>query len=170
MFFWDIKRLVRLLIERDLTETEAFQYFFANSVLIALAMGVPDTKWNMWDGLVTLLGVTVTIAGLLYCFVANGGGAGQSFLPRVSAVMWVVTLRVLAGFLLIAIALYAVQDALGDVSEVTTWLDAVMNGVVDVVLYWRISVHLKRIRMSRHHNATASGQDAVAAIVPVHEN
>ena len=170
MFFWDIKRLVRLLIERDLTETEAFQYFFANWVLITLVVGVPEPKWNMWDGLVTLTSVTFTIAGLLYCFVANGGGAGQSFLPRMMAVMWVVTLRVMAGFLLIVMVIYGVQEALGDVGDETTWVDAMLMAATEALLYWRISVHIKRIRMSRHHNATAAGQDAVAAVVPVHEN
>lgn len=163
MYFWRIRNLVRRLIERDLTETEAFQYYFANSVVLAIASELPGEKWNLWDAFGAISTLIVTITGLLIAFVANGGGAGQSFLARFNAISWVIFLRFLSAMFLVMIPALIVMEVLGRSSEVTSWWEAVLFVLVEILLYARIITHIKRVRRGRdlHNESQNSSSSAI---------
>src|SRR5687767_12861219 len=103
MYFWRIWDLVARLEVRELSEAEGFRYFLANMLLMTIGAELPVEGWNVWDQAGALLTVVITALGILYCFRANGGAAGESFLPRMMAISWVVTLRTIALTLIVAL-------------------------------------------------------------------
>lgn len=164
MFFWRIDNLVRRLIARDLNEKEAFRYFFAIFVLWNLAAELPGEEWNVWDGLGAAGNMIVAIAGILCAFAANGGPAGHAFIARFVAIHWVVTLRFIVGMLALLFPVYALIEVFGTVSEETTWYEATAFLLVEILLYWRVVVHMKKVRRGRAEMEAASTHPATSNI------
>ena len=151
MYFWRVGDLVKVLGERDLTEREAFRYFLANSILVAIVMEVPKEDWNTWDAVGAVATVIVTILGLIYCYRSNGGDAGQAFLSRVIAIMWVVTIRIFVASIPIALAILGVADLVGALTDDTSWWEALALLLLEVFIYARVAVHIRRVVELRRH-------------------
>jgi hypothetical protein len=148
VYFWRIEEVVRILATRELTERESLRYFLANWIVLTILSAVHVSTWNDWDTVEAVLSAVITIAAILFCYRANGGADGRSFLPRFMAIMWVMTVRALVAVLLLLIVVFIVADALGQVADETVWWEVLMTLGIQLVLYWRMAVHLKSVRES----------------------
>ena len=154
MYFWRIRELVRILTERDLTESETFRYFFANWVLVTIATSDPSPNWNAWDTTGAIASVVVTVAGLVWCYKNNGGANGSGFLQRMMSILWVMSIRVIAIGLSLLVVAMLVAEGLGVITDETQWWDTLLLFVMEVVIYARTAFHLKTIRVRRQILAT----------------
>lgn len=163
MFFWRIRNLVKLLGERELTEREAFQYFFVYLVLITGLSEIPTPDWNEWDTAGAVASTVVTILGLLYCFRSNGGAAGEAFLARFSALMLVVSIRTAVFLIPLMIAVMGAADLLGVLSDDTSWFEFVLVTAVGVLVYLRVAAHLRTVNaLRRQYVGWAARREAAA--------
>ncbi len=148
MYFWRIEEVVRILSTRGLTESEAFRYLFANIVLLTAFSSVPIENWNVWDTADLIATVVITAAGLLFCYRLNGGAEGTSFVPRILAIMWVMTIRILVLAVVTLLIVYTIVETFASVGDDSTWWEMVLTAAIQLILYWRIATHLKAVRMA----------------------
>ncbi len=85
----------------------------------------------------------IAAIGTIYIYRQNGGAEGQHFLQRYFAVGWVITIRLLVVFFLVAVAFYGTLDAIGAETESSHWYDFLFVAVLEAVYYWRIGHHVR---------------------------
>ncbi|MDD5271603.1 MAG: hypothetical protein PHU14_02675 [Methylovulum sp.] len=109
MYFWNITRLKRHLIDNGLTETQVFWYVLIEIALNAsnTAMGgyLPATEPDVWTYANSAFCVLIPILGVFAAFRANGGAAGSQFVARYFSVSLVVAIRFIV-LLLVGMALF----------------------------------------------------------------
>jgi hypothetical protein len=170
MYFWRVRNLVKLLGERELTELEAFRYYFANLLLITIAAEFPTDGWNAWDTVIAVVTVAMTVLGLLYCFHSNGGAAGREFLARFSALTWVVTLRTIAVGLPVILLIMGVADAAGVMTDESSWWEVPLVIAFDVIIALRVAAHLRTVNALRRQYGEWSARREAAPSEPVAED
>lgn len=127
-----------------LSEAASFGYFFVimafdwlQFTFIVTTPRPSISPWSLADSWATF---AVTVLGLLYLYLKNGGGAGQHFLRRYFP------LSVTVGWKFVGAmfgTLWLIPIALGGQSQETLgWSSIVAIAAVNVVMFWRIGFHL----------------------------
>ena len=95
MYNWNVTALKAELKRGSLSESDAFRYVLASSILmtleLALVASVPPS--NVCDYVSIPVAGLITIAGTVYCHRKNGGAGGVNFLSRYVSLGWVSFVR-----------------------------------------------------------------------------
>lgn len=96
MYWWNLDKLSAELVAERLTERNRFAYYLAGTAWVVLAWSIPSGPFNTWWSVAdTIVSGLVMLIGVWYWFLANGGSHGRNFLERVTALTWVVCIRLL---------------------------------------------------------------------------
>jgi hypothetical protein len=142
MYWWRIGRLKAMLKRGPLPGRIAFQYVVAQAILIAFAAMLPGA-WplDLHAWLVRAATLGVTVCGIGYCYVRNGGGVGDDFMNRYFSIAWVVNVRLSA----LLFASFACSAAIGAATKNDEHA-AVLQSILSVswigLSYYRIGVHM----------------------------
>ena len=143
MYIWKIDKLNQQLISSNLTEPDAFKYLMAYTVLNALAM-IQYTIPNQYDTYNGVMSVVISIIGLTFIYICNGGKNGSHFLERYISIGWVVFVRFIVLFFLPAnIAMFTIQKIyMGGISEQTTEMDIAFVLISEIVYFLWCAKHI----------------------------
>lgn len=157
MYFFRLKKLLAELQAEPANDNRTFKYFFATSIILTLAIIPALLKPNKHSSLsvnLIIAAAIVKLAGILYCYIVNGGKNGQYFFHRVFPIAWVMFFRLALPLLLLLLILAPIILNLLGVNIGTlskTDIDAIINATVlitAIVLWWRIAINIKSIAMS----------------------
>jgi len=151
MYIWKIDELNQQLISSNLTEPDVFKYLMAWTVLNSLAM-IRYLVPNQYDTYNGIIAVVISIIGLVFIYICNGGKNGSHFLERYISISWVVFVRFLVLFFLPAyIAMFTIQEIyMGGIAEQTTEMDMVFLLISDVVYFLWFAKHIKFVAKQSH--------------------
>ncbi|MDH5740864.1 MAG: hypothetical protein OEY77_11125 [Nitrospira sp.] len=127
-----------------LSEAASFGYFLVIMTFDWLQFTViaitPTPRISPWSSAGSWATFAVTVLGLLYLYLKNGGGAGQHFLRRYFP------LAVTVGWKFVGAmfgTVWLIPVALGGQSQETLgWSSTVAFAAVNIVMFWRIGFHL----------------------------
>ncbi len=130
-----------------LSEAASFSYFLAIMTFDWLQFTViatmPTPSISPWSSANSWATFALTVFGLLYLYLKNGGGAGQHFLRRYFPLSVTVGWKFVGAMF---ITLWLVPVALGGQSQETLgWSSTVASAAVNIVMFWRIGVHLESL-------------------------
>lgn len=138
MYFWRIRELKSKLAHGPLSEREVLPYLVVFAAIAYIAPFFPAESMNLWDYLGASWAVALAVGGTIYAFHRNGGRAGANFVQRYLAIGWVVSVR----WIVFLMALFAAYVFLVDAPRETTWHEALLFGVAELVLWERIAHHI----------------------------
>jgi hypothetical protein len=160
MYFWNMRALKRDLIATGLPESQLFRYFLAVLMFEAalwqlLALFPSEAEPGPWDYLDVTASLALTLAGTIVAYRVNGAGDGRNFLGRYFPIMWVLTVRFLAGLvplmvvligaLLVASGWFTEPDAGPEDAADVMWVVTVATWAVTVLFYYRLAVHVRDV-------------------------
>ena len=149
MYFWNIKKLKALLIERPMTEKEVLPYLIATMLLLTLVQYFPNAlHFNAWDYLEIVIASIAVIIGTFWLYQKNLGDSGSYFLQRYFALGWVVSIRIVVFVTPVFIALVFLAsyfELYNTESDATNWLDITLLTAIEVLLYWYFGRHLAEV-------------------------
>lgn len=144
---WSTRFVLDLLRQDRLSEAVSFYYFVVIMVFDWLQFTVIATTptprigpWSIANSWATFL---ITVFGLTYLYVKNGGASGQQFLRRYFPLSVTVGLKFVIAMLilprLIPIAL------VGESREVLGWSTMMAMATMNIIMFWRIGFHLSAL-------------------------
>ena len=127
-----------------LSEAASFSYFLAIMTFDWLQFTViattPTPSISPWSSAGSWTTFAVTVLGLLYLYLKNAGGAGQHFLRRYFPLSVTVGWKFVGAMFVTA---WLMPVALsGQSQEALGWSSTVAFAAVNIVMFWRIGVHL----------------------------
>ncbi len=144
-YLWSTGFVRDLLRTERLSEAAGFSYFLAIMTFDWLQFTVitttPTPTISPWSNTSSWATFAVTVLGLLYLYLKNGGGVGKQFLhryfPLSVTVGWkfVVVMFVVLWFLPVALA--------GQSDSALGWSTTVAQAIINVIMFWRIGFHLR---------------------------
>lgn len=143
MQIWDIQKLKQNLRADKLPEKDAFRYLLATIIIglipIPTRLQSNDSEYN-W-----IIGLALTVAGLIYCYNKNNGSLGWNFLYRFVSIALVIFIRLLVFlspivFLLVLITLY--NDFSDADSQSIEMLFSLLVYLYIPFYYWRVGYHI----------------------------
>ncbi len=145
----------RLRTDR-LSEAASFSYFLAIMTFDWLQFTViattPTPSISPWSSAGSWTTFAVTVLGLLYLYLKNGGGAGQHFLRRYFPLSVTVGWKFVGAMF---VTVWLMPVALGGQSEETLgWSSTVAFAAVNIVMFWRIGVHLGALACETVYGST----------------
>lgn len=146
MYFWKTHLLVEDLKNNSLDETNLKNYYLATSILISvcyyLAMMSPKAypPAMVFEAISTII---ITVLGINAAFKANGGPSGVHFLNKVVSITFPLLIKVLiSGFVL---GIFVEMLTIAGASQLQTdWVTSIAIVIMQIVLYWRLAVHVRR--------------------------
>jgi len=143
---WDTRHVKSDLAARVMPEGKVFLYFLAITTFDWLQF----TAFRIRPGSAQLSSATlfeawfgfgITVAGVVFLFLSNGGARGRDFLYRYFPLSVVVGWKFVVALM---IALWVAGLVLaGQPAHVTRWSAAVLASVVNALMFLRIGHHLK---------------------------
>lgn len=149
MYFWNIEKLKKDIIKKPLSEGEVFKYLIATTILYSLGM-IPFLENNIWDIISGITSGVVTVLGLIYLYVRNGGSSGVNFLQKYLALGWVMGIRFFVLIVCPVVIIYfsIIGVYVGAIPEETTWHDIITMNLMYLVYFYLLGIHMKDIRKS----------------------
>jgi hypothetical protein len=143
MHFIRYQPLKEKLKTRSLSDREALPYLIVMVGLFAAGYLFPNTETlNTWDWIGGGVSVALSISGVIYAYVRNGGAQGFDLIQKYAVLGWIVTVRCLLTFIPCVVLICIGGEALGVVSEETNWFDVSVIAAFEVLLYQRIGRHI----------------------------
>jgi hypothetical protein len=145
---WDTRYVKSELATGAVTEAKVFLYFLAITTFDWLQftafrirpnaepLSVP-AEFEAWFGL------GITVAGVIFLFLCNGGGHGKDFLYRYFPLAVVVGWKVVAAMVVAAWALS--QVLAGQPEHVTRWSVVALGCLGNALMFLRIGQHLRAL-------------------------
>jgi hypothetical protein len=145
LYFWRIGALKSRLIEGRLADREAVSYVTATFAMTSLVMAFPPASPNTWDTAMALVGCIVVVLGIWWAYRQNWGAAGADFVHRYLSLAWVLTIRILAPLVAVALlleVLRAGEELPPAESGPGTALIALLLGLL---FYQRLGAHVRDV-------------------------
>jgi len=147
MYFWAIQRLRNDLASATLSETAAFWSFF---LVLLLQVGTflltaSRSQTGVWENFELWFGVFCVLVGTLWAFISNGGGRGRDFLRRYFSLVWVLSVRFAAILIPIGVVWALYSGTRGVPLETFRPYEAVAFAALQLLFYWRLSVHMTSV-------------------------
>lgn len=143
-YAWSSRFVREKLRAGRLSEVASFTYFWVIMVFgwlqFTLIVTTPGSieAWSVASSWATF---AITALGLAYLFHQNGGRKGRHFLRRYFPLSVTVGWKFVLGMML---AVWLVPLAVSSQGAVFTgWARAVVFGVINLAMFWRIGYHLK---------------------------
>src|SRR5659263_14252 len=105
MIWFNIKNLESKISNNELSDKDGFNYLLANAIVTVISISISTVhEHDRWIKLVgMIIAVMITIWGIKAAYNANNDNDGKDFLKRFLAISWVVSMRILVAFFLLAI-------------------------------------------------------------------
>lgn len=158
MYFIKYQPLKRKLKERTLSDREAVVYLLVYSVLLMMSAGIPPETMDECNDyglmaldyvVIALVSAGITIAGIYYIYVANGGKSGFDLIQKSFVLGWVVSIRCLIVFLPLYVATLVVsEEVFGNEWENGTQyrIHYVLTFLLVAVYFQRLGRHIRDTR------------------------
>lgn len=128
---------------RTLTERESLPYLLATSLVINFPL---QSSWGLWDGLLGLGSLVVTLMGISHVYRCNGGNEGFDFIRKFTVVGWIMGCRLV----LVALPWFLLLGFLSEDSyqhgHGLMWYEAVLFLALEVFYYHRLGRHIADTR------------------------
>lgn len=158
MYFVSINGLKKDFLEGKVTEKESLKYLIGMIILY----GISPSQGNTADGATMLaaaiVGLAISIIGLICAYKSNNGSSGNQFLVKYIAISFVVSIRfILISIPFVIVILAALQGYINSGSySPNPDLDlliiivsiALVALAATILYYWRICVHISEIKMT----------------------
>jgi len=136
-----------------LSESATFRYFLAIMVFdwlqltaIATTPAPIISPWSITGSWITF---AITVAGLIYLYVRNGGSKGKQFLHRYFPLSVTVGWKFVAAMFAV---MWLVEHALtGSTTELRGWSTTGVLAMLNTAMFWRIGEHVASL--AREHAA-----------------
>ena len=145
---WDTRHVKSALTTGGMPEAKVFLYFLAITTFDWLQF----TAFRIWPNPEPLslpaefeawFGLGITVAGVVFLFLCNGGGQGKDFLYRYFPLAVVVGWKFV---LAMVIASWALSRVLaGQPENVTRWSVVALGCLGNALMFLRIGQHLKAL-------------------------
>lgn len=145
MYFWRVENLKADLVARPMPDREALPYLITEAVIVALAIGLPKSDFNIWDLLGTMWSIGLAVLGTIYIFRQNGGSDGSQFLPRYFSIGWVVGVRYFVVALVLYLSLMIGLEIADFSMESSTVIDFLFFSVSETLYFQRIGHHVRDV-------------------------
>lgn len=143
---WDTEHLKFALAAHALSERKTFLYFLAifafdwmQFTAIRLSPALDSiASWERADALFTL---ALTLGGLVYLFICNGGARGRDFLYRYFPLSVVVGWKFLgAAVLMLWATTWLLRDAQ---ASIVGWASTGVLAIINLLMFLRIGKHMR---------------------------
>jgi hypothetical protein len=150
MYWANLGRLKKDLIDGRLSEHNAFPYFLAvlivDSLLINSTLGYSgEFDPNIVFVAQVLVPVSILIVATLLLYRVNGGANGKAFFIRYFTLIWVVGIRFVP-FVLALMGVWLHFVAFESEQYSPDWLDLAMWDSIYALFYWRVWVHFRDVQ------------------------
>ena len=146
MYFWNINKLKEELKTETLTQFDNFKYLLAYIIAISLFTMIPTPINNLWDIVINISVLIITIVGVYCTYRSNNGLSGKNYLQRFFALNWVFGIRFIVFFMLIGIPLCFLLVFIGLVDlNKSNLVDVIVVAISEIIFYWRLSFHFKDV-------------------------
>jgi hypothetical protein len=159
---WDTRHVKSELAIGAMPEAKLFLYFLAITTFDWLQL----TAFRIWPNPVPLslpaefdawFGLGITVVGVIFLFLCNGGGQGKDFLYRYFPLAVVVGWKFVVAMI---VASSALSFALAGQSEnVTRWSAVALGCLGNVLMFLRIGQHLKALSRDARSADRSSAPD-----------
>ena len=150
---WDTRHVKSELATRALSEAKVFLYFLAITTFDWLQFTAFRIRPNaeplsLQAEFEAWFGLGITVAGVVFLFLCNGGGQGKDFLYRYFPLAAVVGWKFVVAMVIAAWALN--QVLAGQPEQVTRWSVVALGCLGNALMFVRIGQHLKALnRLAR---------------------
>ena len=148
--FWDTRHVTAELATRAVSETKIFLYFLAITTFDWLQFTAFRIRPNaeplsLQAEFEAWFGLGITVVGVVFLFLCNGGGRGKDFLYRYFPLAVVVGWKFVAAMVVAAWALK--QVLAGQPEHVARWSVVALGCVGNALMFLRIGQHLKALKV-----------------------
>ena len=147
MYIWKTKNLAHDLKSNIPSQEEYKKYYVATAIITLIGFYLSMLEPPLFSEPVIFEGICsiiITVIGINIIFTTNGGNNGTSFLNRAISLTLPLMFKVMAASIIFTIALEVVRE-LGYSALVISWLFSVFIVLIQIVVFWRINVHIKYI-------------------------
>jgi len=143
-YFWSSHFVREQLRANALSEAVTFSYFLAITAFdwlqFTLIATVPNADISIWSVVSMWATFVLTVAGVIYLYVRNGGSAGKQFLYRYFPLSVTVGWK----FVMATVVVTWLVDFVlsGTSAEVRGWTSTLALIALNVGMFWRIGAHL----------------------------
>ncbi len=98
MYFWKVNALVEDLKNQRVSQRQKMYYYLADTVLAFIAIytgSLVASKPNVLTAIEFLLGLSITVTGVLLCYEANRQGDDAEFIDRMVCLSWPIMVRLI---------------------------------------------------------------------------
>lgn len=145
---WNTAFVCEQLRARRLSEAASFGYFWAlmgfDWLQFTVIATTPTPHISAWSSAGAWATLAVTVVGLFYLFLQNGGAKGVHFLPRYAALSITVGWKFVA-LLIVTLWLLPLAGATQSASTLG-WAATLMQALINIAMFGRMGVHLSRLR------------------------
>jgi len=150
MYFWRINTLKKLLIEKGLSENNAFKYMLWYTALSAVGVEIisyfPLEAANNWDYIDSTLAILIPVIGTIFAYKSNGGYAGKDFLARYVSISFVMMIRFMLYLVSVLFILtYYISEFDEEAVIYTTPLEVALFTIWYIALYYSIAKHVNEV-------------------------
>ena len=147
MYLWKIKNLKQDIKENKITKKDYLLYaIFFNILYIGLLIQSILQIDSLWNIEMVLVQVLISILGIIYAYVQNGGSRGEAFIKNFTSIGWVFLLRSLFFMSLGMLNLYVMTHLFG-LGELFSAKNAIIIAMLfELLLYWRIGSHIESLK------------------------
>ena len=158
MYFWNTNKLIDDLKNERLADRDYKNYYLVSASVTCLMMfsmrfsPVVDVVPSIIDIVISLI---MLIIGMNRCFAANGGNNGTQFLNRLICLFLPIGVKMLLAYLLFFIFIvigFIFSARFIDVNQIPElikpyqgWVTLFLSIFMQVIMYWRFCVALKKI-------------------------
>ena len=148
MYIWKTDKLSSEIKENTLSEKNWKDYFLAGTILITLSMYMVQTmpRTNTPSLIAeAILMIVITVIGINAAFNANNGNKGSSFVARITALSFPLSIKIIATSFIFGMILGFLNEMDPISSENEEWAYSVFTILIQILFFWRIKVHLTYI-------------------------
>lgn len=150
MYFWNTARLAEDIKDDSLTDEDWKNYYLGGSILLILAMYIamfsprPDMRVVLFEA-IALIGVIIFGISITYNTNQAGNGSGINYIARVTALSLPLLIKLFVLSLVLGFSLGIFSEIATISWKVQNWLMSVATIFVEILLFWRLNVHLRYI-------------------------
>jgi len=143
-YLWSTRFVREHLRAGTLSEAASFGYFLAimafDWLQFTIIATTPQPHVSFWSAVNSWATFVMTVAGLIYVYIRNGGAKGERFLHRYFPLSVTVGWKFVVG---IFAAMWFIGRALAGASvEVRGWSSTLVLAALNIAMFWRIGAQL----------------------------
>ena len=157
MYFWKTEDLIDELRKGSLSQADRFKYLFVFIVitvfLTELMLYVSEVP-SVIAITESIMVLTITIFGMIWCYQTNKLGDNAEFLDRFICLSLPITVRLFVFFGLIytfyiIIGTSVFGEDFEKFTEQSNWIDVIFTIVFSAYFYWRLSIAINEVANKR---------------------